>query len=585
MKKLHFIRYALFVIAFMVTTVSCDENYLEKKPLDQLSDADMWNDPALAETFINNIYRSLTPADGAYETEVVTNNGVQGILWSNVYVINKSGWNPSFTNNDRNWFPETCNRGCPWDAATATEWKLLYREIRATNVAITNLIKEGNTDTRTLQLIAEAKILRAFKYHELIRKYGGAVILDKPLGLTDDAGLPRNTYKECVDFIVKDLNEAADVLPDKWTGGYLGRASKGTALALKGRVQLSAGRWAEAAATYKSVIDNKAAFGFGLFPDFKGLFLEENENNSEAIFSVQFSYPQNTWSATSSSLPGSALGWGAGNPTQNLVDQFELKDGKAWNDPTSIYYDPNDPYAGRDPRFYATVMYDQGVYFGKRLETGSGMDGNGNLVKGIDIEKTNDVSQTNYYLCKMVDTSPEQAGTYAPSNSPHNGTNLILMRYAEVLLGYAEAQNEAAGPDASVYDAVNQVRSRVNIPNIPVGSKEQVRQLIRKERRVELAFEYQYFWDLLRWHAKDQFTEAPQKVVINYTYDLNPDGTVKTDETGRKIVLSRTFSYAKYEDRNAFNLDQYNWFIPLPQEEIDKNPNLIQNGIFADLVE
>lgn len=578
MKKIIYI--LTFFLAFGFA--GCNKDLLDTKPLDQFSDADFWKDNNLAITFVNSIYKGLQPLDGFYDDECLTNNASNGVTWAMSHSFTQYGWKSNSTEADRQWHEECGTRGAPWDNSTAYEWKVLYKELRACNVAINNLIA-GNTPTARLkQLLGEARFLRAYKYHELTRKFGGVILLDKALGPNDDLNQPRSTYKVCVDFIISDLDEAAKLLPDKWSGSDVGRASKLAALALKGRVQLFAGRWADAAATYKQIIDNKGNYGTGLFADFKGLFLMANKNNKEVILDCQILYPNFVWHAPLRCLPGSQNGWGAASPSQNLVDQFELKDGKAWNDVTSTYYNAKNPYDGRDPRFYATIMYDQGIYFGKRLETGTGRDGKGTLIKGTDIEKSNDVTQTAYYLQKQTNTSLS-----APydGNSQENGNNIILMRYAEVLLGYAEAQNEAAGPDPSVYAAINELRARVSMPALPAGlSKDDMRKRIRKERRVELCFEYIYYWDLMRWHAIDQLTEPLNRVVINYTYDLNSDGSVKVDNTTRKVVLSRIFSYVKAEDRYNNLGKDYNWFHPIPQTEIDKNPNLKQNGQFQDEV-
>lgn len=574
-------KFKIFLLSLILIagTYGCNEELLETKPLDQFSDADFWKEPNLAQTFVNSIYKGLQPLDGFYDDECLTNNAENGITWVISNDLHSNGWKPTST--DRQWHEDCVTRGYPWEDPYSNEWKVLFREVRQCNVAINNLSTTAESNERLKQLLGEAYFLRAYKYHELTRKYGGVMILKKALGPNDDFNLPRNTYKECVDFILADLNEAAKLLPTKWTGTDKGRASKLAALALKGRVQLYAGRWTESAATYKDIIDNKGTYGADLFNDFKGLFMEENENNKEVILDCQQLYPNFVWNAPSRCLSGSQNGWGAASPSQNLVDQFELKDGKAWNDPTSAYYKANDPYAGREARFYATIMHDQGVYFGKRLETGTGIDGKGGLIKGTDIEKSNDVTQTAYYLQKHTNTSlnPNPYG----SNSLKHGQNIILMRYAEVLLGFAEAQNEASGPNSSVYDAVNQIRLRAGLPELPSGlSKDQMRAKIRKERRLELCFEYSYYWDLIRWKAIDQLTEPIYWAKIDYTYDLNADGSVKVDDTKRKVVLSRKFTYLKKEDRN-FNLGKdFNWFHPIPQGEIDKNPNLRQNGSFAD---
>lgn len=573
MKKYFFI----FGLATILFGSGCSDEILNKKPLDQFSDADFWKDAKLAETAVNRCYIFLAPIDENHQWEAFTNNSIDGWNWTLPHTQGPKGWTASDANRTFAWIPDqyhASDGNCLWN--------LCYKEIRNTNVAIVNLTKTAGESERLAQLLAEAKFIRAYEYYQLTAFYGGVIIIDKPLGLTDELNLPRNSFKECIDFIVKDLDEASAILPDKWDASNTGRVTKGAALALKGRVQLFGERWLDAAATYKKIMDSGT---YSLFPEYSSLFFAENANNQEVILDVQFKYPEFTFNSYILALPGSQNGWGGSRPTQNLVDQFELLDGKSWNDPSSIYYNDLNPYTNRDKRFYSVIEYDNGEYFGKRLETGSGMDGKGNAVKGADYDPS---LYTGYYLFKTINT--RGANTYAVGGTPKSGNHNILIRYAEVLLSYAEAKNEVAGPDASVYSAVNQIRKRAGLPELLSGlSKDQMRDKIRNERRVELCFEWLYYYDCLRWKDRSRLggnksgDDTPQIAKIDYVYDLNPDGSVKLDPNGyNKMVLSRTISYINYPEPRVFNLDKdFGWFFPLPQNEIDKNPNLIQNGLFT----
>lgn len=580
MKKIFYI---LTIALASFLSASCSEDLLDKKPLDQYSDADFWKDPNLAVTAINQLYKYMTPDDPYHNWESMTDNAINGVgtgtEFSRVYA--QKGWTAADANsNMRYWSMDMGGMHTASWAGAGSTWILCYKEIRDCNNAIKNLSAVDNRSQRLDQLLGEALFMRAFLYHKLTSYFGGVIIVDAPLGINDDVNLPRNTYNECVDFMIEDLDYAISVLPKTWGASDKGRATAGAAKALKGRVELYAERWADAAATYASII-NDAGNPYALFPDFGAMFLQENENNSEVVMDVQFIYPEVIYHGASQCLPPSQNGWGAGNPTQDLVDKFLLLDGKRFDDPTSEYYNEKDPYANRDKRFYATVEYDQGVYFGKRLETGYGKDGKGNLVKGVDINTNTDFTQTSYYICKGINYDGPLVYS-AGDNVLAKGTNVIVIRYAEVLLGYAEAKNEASGPDASVYAAVNQVRNRAGLPNLSEGlSKEQLRELIRDERRVELCFEHLYYFDCLRWRDLSRF-ETPRIVDIEYTYDLNADGSIKTDETTRKVVLDRKFTYPLHRETRVFNLDKdFGWFFPIPQTEIDKNPNIIQNGAFT----
>lgn len=578
MKKIQYI-IAIAFVSFIA--VGCSESILDKKPLDQYSDADFWKDPNLAVSAVNQLYKYLTPDDSWHEWESFTDNAINGVGTGTTasHIYGQKGWTAQDANNGmRDWTMDCAiAHEAYWDAPST--WILCYREIRDCNNVIKNLTELESRNERQDKLLAEAKFVRAYLYHALTRFFGGVIIVDSPLGLNDEVNLPRNTYNECVDFMIKDLDDAIGILPNKWGPTDTGRTTSGAAKALKGRIELYAERWADAAATYWSIINDAERY-YKLFPNYQTLFLQENENNEEVIMDVQFLYPELLFHGNAQCLSASQSGWGAGNPTQDLVDKFQLLDGKSWDAPTSIYYNPADPYANRDKRFYGTIQYDQGVYFGKRLETGSGLDGKGSVIKGIDIEKTNDVTQTGYYICKGIDTRGDLIYD-AVSDLPIKGTNVIIIRYAEVLLGYAEAKNEAAGPDNTIYTAINEVRERAGLPNLPQGlSKDELRSRIRDERRVELSFEHLYYFDCLRWKNKTRFA-TPKVANIDYTYALNNDGAVKTDETLRKVVTSRTFSYQEYAEKRVFNLDtDFGWFFPIPQTEIDKNPLIVQNGAF-----
>lgn len=572
--------YILNILGSILLIAGCSEDILDKKPLDEFSDADFWSDPNLAITAVNQLYTYTWPDGSFHDWEAYTPNAVNGgTAWAPSHTFTQKGWTASDANFTRVWSMDVNPiHGYSWEDPTNTQWKVAYREIRDCNVVIENLSKvEELTEDHEI-LLAEAKFMRAYQYHILTRQYGAVIIVDKPLGLNDNINIPRNTYKECVDFMVEDLTFAEELLPPAWTGSNLGRATRGAAIALKGRILLYGERWNDAATEYQKIMDGT----YSLYPDFQSLFFMENENNSEIIFDCQMKYPEFPFVGNAQCLSTSQNGWGAANPTQNLVDKFELLDGKKWNDPTSTYYNPDDPYANRDKRFYGTIQYDQGVYFGKRLETGWGYDGNGQLVKGVDIAPTTFVTATGYYLCKGIDTRGELL--YSTQGTPMSATNIPIIRYAEVLLGYAEAANEATGPSTSVYDAINAVRARAGLPGLPGGlTKEEMRQRIRIERQIELSFEYTYYFDCLRWEDENLFTQDAITANIQYEYATDPvTGEVLTDETNRKIVTDRTFSYTPYFEKRVFNLDDdFGWFFPIPQDEIDRNSQIIQNGQFT----
>jgi len=343
----------------------------------------------------------------------------------------------------------------------------------------------------------------------------------------------------------------------------LGRATKAAALAVKARALLyfasplnnatnALSRWQAAATAAKAVM----AFGpppgsgeYGLHPDYYRLFLDK-PGNKEIIFSRKFQNPsinpsdgaRNKWYM---SVPGVNDGaWGGFSPTQNLVDAYEMKNGKPISDPTSGY-NAQSPYTDRDSRLDKSILHQGSVYkAGIIIETFRG--GNTNNTNRLDSSKTG------YGLLKMVDTAK-----YGAAGDADN--DWIFIRYAEVLLNYAEAQNEAVGPDATVYDAINQVRARSGQPAVPAGlTAVAMRSRIQNERRVELSFEEHRFFDVRRWKLGSTYFKDPVRKV-QITREAN--GTL-------------TYSYPKWEDRDY---KEHQNLLPLPQSEVDKNKTLVQN--------
>jgi hypothetical protein len=326
----------------------------------------------------------------------------------------------------------------------------------------------------------------------------------------------KNTKEEVIRVVLDDLDFAISKLPDV---AYTGRAVKGSALGLKARVLLFNSRWQEAATTAKQIMD---AGKFSLSNSYYGLFVKPGQNaNSEIMFSIKYLLPN--MFHTMDYMYGWDQ-WELIQPVQNLVDAYEATDGKPVSQ--SSVYNPATPFVNRDPRLKLTVYVpgDPWKYSPNGLFDPA-KDGN---------------NKTGYNLKKYLDTLRAPAGYATQSDQ-----DFVLLRYADILLMYAEAQNEASGPDQSVYSAVNAVRARpgINMPPLPQGlTQDQMRQRIRNERRVELAFEGLRYFDLLRWKIAD--VVIPQIV--------NPGGVKR-----------------KFEQKN------YVW--PFPQSEIDIDPDLKQN--------
>lgn len=541
MKKLLFYITPFVVVGF----AACKKDLLETVPRDQLSEVIVWTDANAAEQFVNSIYlRNISGFErpeqewgaGVYMLDAASDDGDLAFTWSQSQSFNDASFNPA-------------------NSPLFVQWGRYYGQVRAANLALENLDKVTGNDAKKQRLKGEVYFLRAFVYHDLLRFYGtktvategGVPLLDKTLKPGDNFKIPRAGYSETVDFIIKDIDAAMPLLPNK-NETVEGRATKGAAMALKSRVLLYAERWAEAATAARAVMTITP--GYSLFPDYENIFL--TKNNSEIIFAKKYNAPAVVHGAGGPGAPGFNTvnlpaygtfgGWGGTNPTQNLVDAYEGTDGRPIA--SSTVYNAADPYKNRDPRFYATVLHNGSVFSGKPVET---FDGGANS-KAAGPDGTN----TGYYLRKFLDPRPEKVANLYPSTSDQDW---IFFRYAEVLLNYAEAQNEAAGPDATVYNAINMLRTRpgVNMPALPVGlSKDEMRQRIRNERRVELAFEEHRFFDVRRWGIAKQVLNGPAQ-------------GMKITKTGN------TFTYTRFTFENRVFLDKM-IVLPIPQAEIDKNP-------------
>jgi len=516
----------------------CEKNLLDQVPKDALSEVVVWSDPQAAKQFVNGIYGAMPSGfdrnyqgwgKGLYLLDGVTDDGDVCMPWTSANQLQSANFLPSSS---------------PW----AELWTDYYRLVRQANVALVNLDKLTD-EAMKKTLTGETYFLRAFVYHDLLRWYGmkstgseptGVPLIDKPLSPDDNLQIPRSTYDQVVDFIISDLTKAAELLPEK---GQIeaGRATKGAAYALQSRVLLYAERWQQAAEAAKKVINT----GYSLFPDYRTIFL--TKNNDEIIYAKKFQDPDkvhfglnNGFDVINSprSFKGANdAGWGGNVPTQNFVESYEMTDGKPRN--TSPLFDPTKPFDNLDPRFYSTVIYNGSTFRGHVMQMYPG---------GADVTTQPEDSKTGYNLRKFHD---ERYTIYTKSSDQ----DWVYIRYAEVLLNYAEAQNEAAGPDASIYDAINAIRKRssTNMPDLPAGlSKDELRNRIRNERRVELAFEEHRFFDIRRWRIAESLLNGP-------LYGL------KIEKIGNN------FSYTRYPfETRSFPFKMY--VFPIPQSEIDKNP-------------
>lgn len=555
-----FIKYReLFLLALLVVSISgCKkDDSLNVTPKGFLTSAATFDSQSHADLFVNDIYNQLPDINNDYQlTEQYADNSFCGAAWENGQATVRAGSiGPSNV---------PTGPGAMWD------WEGNYTKIRKCNVFLQQaaLNKANYTDDWYKQRVAEVTYMRAYFYSLLFTAYGGVPIITIPLDNRDGSDIftARATIDETVAFIEADCDAAAAVLPAKAT--ETGRASKGAALTLKGWVELFAAsplvntandvtKWSKAATTNKSVMDMGT---YSLFnttaTSYADQFLSANNWNVETIFARGYATGPAKGSHREGYLGpvyvnGVQQSWGNLAPTQGLIDDYAMDNGLPITDAASGY-DAQNPYVHREQRFYQSILYDgapwQGDIFKSRI-------GGSNQ---IDLGSSSDITNTGYNARKTLDESitGQTSINLAPSFA-----NYIIFRYAEVLLSYAEAQNEAAGPDASVYDAVNKVRARSALPAVKAGlTKDEMRVYIRRERRIELAFEDKRWFDIRRW----LITTGTNGVLTTPEYGMK----IEPNGAGLKYTPVKIFT-------NLF-FDRQNW-MPIPQAEIDKNKKLVQN--------
>lgn len=541
------------IISYFVlflTLVSCGD-YLDYNEYDFLEKEDVFTTFERTKNSLTNLYGVLPSGIhdvGGSLRSCATDDALEADRSRSVHIMNDGRWSAMRT--------------------VDPLWTEMYGGIRSANVFLKNLDPDMletyhyNDDYQNMLLEfsyfeVQARFLRAYYYFELLRRYGHAPLLgDKILTLEEVNQVASNTFEEIVNYIVSECNAIVDGLPenyDRLTGDQTGRVTKGGAMALKARVLLyaasplhnpdnQADKWVAAAKASWDIIQKG---WYTLESDYSNVV--NNSGSKELIFGRRRSADN---SFERRNFPVGYVGASPGNcPTQNLVDCYRTVHGKRISEDAE--YDAADPYVNRDPRLLKTVIVNNSTWKNRNVEIWDG---------GMDGMPKEYATETGYYLKKYVVETVELNPAYTTT-----ARHLVVMfRYAEVLLNYAEAMNEAYGPDyqssdlgMTAYEAVEMIRNRVGMPNFEAGLNcADFRSELRDERRVELAFEDHRFWDIRRWKIGAQTTQIKGMAISR-----NSDGTFRYQV---KDVETRVWQ------------DKMN-FYPVPQTELYKNPNLTQN--------
>ena len=556
-------------LAGSLALLSACEDWLEIEPKDRFGDTTVWGSEENADMFLNDIYNQLPHLNNETQNlDQYSDNSYVGAEWMNARTTIYTG-----ALSPTSWIPGPWDMW-KWGRQNNDDAKGQYERIRSCNLFITKVTESDFSAEYKKERLAEVRFLRAWFYHYLWMAYGGVPIITEVLdnNVSTDIFYPRETAQKTFEFIDKELDEIKDDLPPRRSGSDLGRASKGAILTLKGWVELfhaselrnpgkDKKRWEAAAATLKDVIDLQV---YHLQPTILDLWTEATNNNDEVIFDFQMS-KQNGGRREGLFGPvfvkGVQSSWGNMQPTQELVDDYCMANRLPITDPASGY-NKNNPYKNREKRFYQSILYDGSMWQGEEIITRVGV-GSPNE---IDTSSDSDVTNTGYYTRKTIDESVNGADNLQMSNGM---ANYIFFRYADVLLMYAEASLEA-GDKPTAIEYLDMVRTRGdNMPSIgdtyPQGITEnQLREIIRRDRRIELAFEDKRWWDILRWKICDGENGVMNKPIGGMKIeDTNGDGVWEYNyhEVGKRTFLPRMY------------------YQPIPQYVIDKNPVIReQNG-------
>ncbi|MBV4358665.1 RagB/SusD family nutrient uptake outer membrane protein [Pinibacter aurantiacus] len=511
---------------------------LDLAPTNNYTDLNYWTSADKANLVLNTDYNQMTDVTNVFYNEALSDNAYNGRGDAQgVNSISAGIYDPAL-------------------GRLKSEWGYHYQGIKTTNVLLENIDLVPNMDAALkARMIAEARFLRAFHYFQLATWFGDVPYFTKNISIEESRTIARTPRAEVIANVLKELDEIETVLPvnKQYTSKDVGRISKGAVIALKARIQLYESNWAAVVTECEKLISKTDNGTYGLFPSYEGLFLPQNKNSVETILGRGFVPLDVTHGEFIDFVPLSIGGRvNAMAPTQELVDDYLMANGKTIREAGSGY-DESNPYVNRDPRLGLTIVYDNyawkkpdGTTATIKIKPGSNT---------LDEYKSGTSSSpTGYYIRKYYD--PTSGSTFA------SGNDVMLIRYADVLLMYAEAKNELGQMTGSIWGTtVGAVRQRAGFTGAALNfnaawSKTDMQNIIRRERRAEFAMEGLRIFDIRRWKIA--------QTVLNGTVHGAKFGDSGVDN-GYIIAGKRSFDPTKH----------YLW--PVPRDERGLNPNLSQN--------
>ncbi len=611
------------LLALLLGAAACSKDFLNTTPLDRIPSEATWSDGALSQAFVFNVYSFL--GYGGFEEQgqaSITDEAMFTHAGRNINTFTEGSETPG---------------ALAWMSPTY-EWNQMYLAIRQANVAITNLPTSSfdNDDLRD-RLLGESHFLRAFYYHQLMRNYGGVPLVDKAYALNEDYAVARAGFAETVAFIVADLDRAATLLEDQPEDA--GRATQMSALALKARVLAyaasdlydaptakaassllngyanieliantsgdQASRWRAAQAAAKAVLDGMSGYKLDLSapvtPDqgrdnYIAMAMGGQSGVADAAgardqifirtltpdFQQESAWPLGGLHVGINNGPNGYHNWAGNTPVQQLVDDYEMMDGSSfdWSNPAHA----KTPYENRDPRFYATIIYDGAKWKPRpsdvtsldpmdEVQTGFYDDGSGGTLNGIDtrssvIENWNG-SRTHYYTRKFIDPNP----SLADNQSNAQTVPWPFIRYTEMALIYAEASYEL-GEEPKAVEWVNRIRFRAGMPAVNDAGPALLNR-IKNERRVELAYEEHRYYDGRRWLMGSELGRPVQ--AINVRGKLKAGKSALSPYRYDPETYDYEYTVFTNNDNETRVWEDKMYFRPISRDEINRNSLLIQN--------
>ncbi len=553
----------IFFLLFITGLISCSK--LDLNPLSEPSTATFYSNQTELELAVNDLYRL--------------------DFWGND--------NEQFS--DNYWHRGQLGNSVTFGTMNAEDptaqalWTNCYKAIARVNTFLANKDRAAaNTPAAIItQLEAEMRLIRAYQYSRLITHFGDVPFLITPVKLEESYGITRTSKDQILEFIFTELDFAAANLPQSYGGSALKRLTKGAALAVKARIALYMEKWSEAKDAAYAVMQLTGPGSYILFNNYSQLFLKSGETSNELIISIPRDEAQKVFTSGTNvqdQIPRNAGGYGAQIPTREMVDAYECIDGKPIDE--SPLYNPLDPFKNRDPRLTTSVVEFNTQWLGYSYQphpdtlTVFSSKENKRVSNRDSRSVAAFASFTGFLWKKGIDQS------WADKKSEDNDE--IIIRFAEMLLTYAEAKVELNEIDASVLDAINKVRARAyNVPvtettlypTVTTTDPVELRRIVRRERRVEFPREGLRYMDLIRWKLAEKALTRPviglpDPLVQNRSKWPFP-GVTPIDEDGIADYSGFGNDVKIVAQRNFDKTRQYLW--PIPAIELRVNPKLTQN--------